>query len=85
MTHPMTRNLDKADAIVKVVLATATIALFIAKVIAGPFAVFLTLLSVIVLLLYGARLLVRKLQAPEKDRFTYEKNLEDKGRAGILE
>jgi len=57
----MKRNLEKADAIVKVVLAVATIVLFLTKVIAGPFAVMLVVLSVIVLGFYLVKLAYRKL------------------------
>lgn len=56
----MTRNLETADTIVKLVLATLTIALFSVNLIAGPFAFSLVVLSVLVLAIYGVRLLHRR-------------------------
>ncbi len=56
--HSIPRNLDAADAIAKLVLASGTIVLFAAGVIAGPFAVALVILSVFLLLLYLAKILV---------------------------
>ncbi len=48
----MTKNLEAADTIAKLSLATATIALYVSGAIAGRFAVTLVVLSVIVLLIY---------------------------------
>lgn len=56
----MTKNLETADDIVKLVLACSTIVLFFARVIAGPFALALVFLSVLILLIYSARLLYKK-------------------------
>ena len=53
----MTRNLEAADTLVKLVLATLTIALFSVNLIAGPFAFSLVVLSVVVLAIYGVRML----------------------------
>ena len=57
----MTKNLETADNIVKLVLASATIVLFYTRIIAGPFAVVLVVLSFIVLLIYGIRLVYKGL------------------------
>ena len=56
----MTKNLETADNIVKVALAGFIIVLFFTKVIAGPFAVALVVLSFLILLIYAARLLFKK-------------------------
>jgi hypothetical protein len=53
----MTKNLEAADNIVKVVLALLTIVLFFLKVIAGPFATVLVVLSFAMLAIYAIRLL----------------------------
>lgn len=52
----MTKNLETADALVKLVLAIAVILLYAADVIAGPFAVLLVTLSSLVLLIYGLKM-----------------------------
>lgn len=57
----MTKNLETADTIVKLALAGFIIALFFMKVIAGPVAVALVVLSFLILLIYAARLIFRKL------------------------
>lgn len=56
----MTKNLEVADNIVKIVLAIATIVLFFTHIIAGPFAVFLMLLSCLVLLIWIGRKALKK-------------------------
>jgi len=57
----VTRNLETADAIAKLVLASATIILYFTGLISGPFAVALVLLSVCVLLIFLLKyLLTRK-------------------------
>ena len=57
----MTRNLETADTIVKLVLAIATIILFAARLITGTLAIFLVLLSIIVLTLYATRIIRKKI------------------------
>ena len=57
----MTKNLETADTIVKLVLAIATIILFAARVITGPLAILLVLLSIIVLTVYATRLIRKKI------------------------
>lgn len=51
----MIKNLEAADTIVKLALATATIALYVSGAIAGRFALALVVLSVLVLLIYVLR------------------------------
>ncbi len=60
MRRSITRNLETADAIAKLVLSFATIILFLTGVIAGPFAVALVILSVLVLFLYLIKAIVRR-------------------------
>lgn len=56
----MTKNLEAADHIVKLVLAICTIGLYLAGVIAGPFAIALVVLSLIILIIFAVRLIFRK-------------------------
>ena len=56
----MTKNLEAADHIVKLVLAICTIGLYLAGVIAGPFAIALVFLSLIILIIFAVRLVLRK-------------------------
>ena len=56
----MTKNLEAADHIVKLVLAICTIGLYLARVIAGPFAIALVVLSIIILIIFAVRLIFRK-------------------------
>lgn len=56
----MTRNLETADHIVKIVLAICTIVLYVTGLIAGPFAVVLFILSLLVLIIFATRLIGRK-------------------------
>ena len=52
----MTKNLETADTLVKLVLAISVILLYSADVIAGPFAVALVVLAALVLLIYAMTL-----------------------------
>lgn len=54
----MTRNLETADYIVKLVLALGIIVLYLTKVIAGPFAIVLLVLAGLILLLDAVKLLL---------------------------
>ncbi|MEX1238912.1 MAG: hypothetical protein WEB30_04315 [Cyclobacteriaceae bacterium] len=56
----MTKNLEMADNIVKVVLAVLTIVLFFFNVIAGPLATVLVILSCAMLVIYAIRLFIQK-------------------------
>jgi hypothetical protein len=56
----MTKNLEAADHIVKLVLAICTLALYFAGVIAGPFAIALVVLSLVILIIFAVRLVLRK-------------------------
>ncbi len=60
MRRSITQNLETADAIAKLVLSFATIILFLTGVIAGPFAVALVIMSVLVLFLYLIKAIVRR-------------------------
>ena len=53
----MTKNLENADAFVKVVLAISVIFLYSAKIIAGPFAMALMVLAALVLLAYASKII----------------------------
>ena len=53
----MTKNLETADLIAKLVLATATVILFFAGVIVGPFAHFLVALSAVIIVIFFFRLM----------------------------
>lgn len=57
----MTKDLETADTIAKLVLAVSTIALFLLKAIQGPFAFSLFILSIVVLVIYAAKLLYKKI------------------------
>jgi hypothetical protein len=54
----MTKNLEKADTIIKLTLAITTIVLYLSGVIAGPFGQILSGLSVIVIVIYLAKIVV---------------------------
>ncbi len=54
------KNLETADTIAKILLASATIILFMAGLIAGPFAVALVVVSALLLLISAARQVFRK-------------------------
>lgn len=58
----MTKNLKTADLIAKLVLATATVILFFAGAIVGPFAHFLVIVSLIII----ASFLVKLISARSK-------------------
>ncbi|MDQ2658673.1 MAG: hypothetical protein M3Y60_14720 [Bacteroidota bacterium] len=60
MRRSITRDLETADAIAKLILSIATILLFLAGVIGGPFAVALVVLSVLVLFLYLIKAIYRR-------------------------
>lgn len=51
----MTKNLETADTLVKLVLAISVILLYSVDVIAGPFAVALVVLAALVLLIYAMK------------------------------
>lgn len=51
----MTRNLETADIIVKVVLAITVIVFYFTRIINGPFAIALLVLAVAVLLIFLAK------------------------------
>lgn len=53
----MTKNLESADLVAKLVLATATLILFFAGVIAGPFAHFLVIMSAFIIAIFLLRLM----------------------------
>ena len=56
----MTKNLETADTLVKLILAISTIILYITRIISGPFAVVLLILSIAIILLHVVRVLFRK-------------------------
>lgn len=56
----MKKNLETADAVVKLVLAVSVIILYLTRVIAGPFALFLFLLSLFILLFYVTRYFLKQ-------------------------
>ena len=51
----MTKNLETADLIAKLVLAAGTIVLFFAGVISGPFANVLAILSGVILVIFAVK------------------------------
>ncbi len=55
----MTRNLETADIIVKLILASSVIVLNLVGALAGPFATPLVVLAIIVIILTIARLIPR--------------------------
>lgn len=57
-TTEMTKNLEAADHIVKLVLAISIIVLYVVRVIAGPFAIALVVLSFFILGSFAARLII---------------------------
>lgn len=57
----MKSNLETADTIVKLVLAIAIIIFYFARIINGPFAMALMILSVIVVAMFVIRLLLVKI------------------------
>lgn len=57
----MTKNLETADRIVKLVLAVSTIVLFTAGIISGPFALTLVVLSSFVIVLFAARFFFKRI------------------------
>ncbi|HEY0742730.1 MAG TPA: hypothetical protein VGD40_14775 [Chryseosolibacter sp.] len=54
----MTKNLETADAIVKIVLAVLVIAFYFSRVITGPLARVLMFLAVIVILIFALKVAV---------------------------
>ncbi|HEX8039685.1 MAG TPA: hypothetical protein VF490_11065 [Chryseosolibacter sp.] len=56
----MKKNLETADTVVKLVLAVSVILLYLAGFIAGPFALFLLLLSFFILLFYLTRYFLKR-------------------------
>lgn len=57
MLSVMTKNLETADRIAKLVLAVGTVLLFFAGVIAGPFAHFLVAVSAVIIVIFLFRLI----------------------------
>lgn len=55
MRAMINKNLETADTIAKLVLASSTILLFMTGLIAGPFAVALVMVSVLLLLIFAAK------------------------------
>lgn len=53
----MTKNLETADLISKLVLATGTVVLYFAEIIRGPFAHFLVIVSGVILAIFLIRLI----------------------------
>lgn len=53
----MTKNLETADLVAKLVLATAAVILFFAGVIEGPFAHFLVALSAVIIVIFFFKLI----------------------------
>ena len=53
----MTKNLETADLIAKLVLAVGTVLLFFGGVIAGPFAHFLVIVSAVIIVIFLFRLI----------------------------
>lgn len=68
----MTKNLETADNIAKLVLASLTIALFITGIIAGAFAVLLVILSIVIWLIYFIRELLARLHRRKGGRLDME-------------
>lgn len=58
----MTKNLETADNIVKLVLSVSTIVLFSVGLIAGPFAEWLVVLSFFIIGIAGAKFLASRLK-----------------------
>ena len=51
----MTRNLDTADTLAKLLLSICTVVLYFTGVIAGPFALLLFVLSIVIISIYLIR------------------------------
>jgi hypothetical protein len=58
----MTKNLETADVIAKLVLSSSTVILFFAGVIAGPFAHFLVIVSALILVIFLIKLVSAQLK-----------------------
>lgn len=56
----MTKNLEKADAVVKLTLAASVLILYFTHVIVGPFANALVVLSGLIILIFIARFVYTK-------------------------
>ena len=56
----MTKNLETADVIAKLALAAGTIILFFTRVITGPLANLLTILSCIVIAIFVVRIFIAR-------------------------
>lgn len=56
----MTKNLETADRITKLILSVTTAVFYFAGVIEGPFARALMIISILVILIYAARIVFRK-------------------------
>ena len=59
----MGKNLETADLIAKLVLATGTLILFFFEVIAGPFARLLVIVSLIIIVLFLVKLIAARLKS----------------------
>lgn len=59
----MTKNLETADAIAKLVLAGATVVLFFAGVISGPFANLLVILSGVIITIFILKVVIARRQS----------------------
>jgi hypothetical protein len=57
----MTKNLKTADMIVKLALAVAVVIFYFTKLISGPFALALMLLSIIIILIFVAQLVFARM------------------------
>jgi hypothetical protein len=68
----MTKNLETADNIAKLVLASLTIVLFLSGIIAGAFAVLLVILSVLIWLIYVTRELFARTNRRKRRRLDME-------------
>lgn len=60
----MTRNLEKADTVVKLTLAVLVIILYFMQVISGPFAQALAVLSGLIVLIFAVKILYSVKQPP---------------------
>ena len=58
----MTKNLETADVIAKLLLSASTVILFFAGVIAGPFARFLVVVSALILVIFLIKLISAQLK-----------------------
>ena len=57
----MTKNLEKADTIVKLLLAIGVVLFYFMEVITGPFAEALVILAIVMLLIFLAKAVYKKI------------------------